>query len=390
MHAGWERRGHVCTAINNAASVDACGTWTQGTGHPSAPTKRQVAEAAAQAAGPATAAPMAVAAQGVAQASMASTVVVVVVPAGVRMVVAVVGVHMVVAAAVAMHASSAVAQATSRVTAGPERFTSALLMSLEVFLYVSCKMFYRRSPVCTRGQAARAIESAAGQEAAAPCWAHDRRCCSGMAWPGAPLGARVWWPRPGQPAMIGASHPHQISRRCCSISALYIWACQCVLGGLHRLRRMDSTLPPNMWHAPCMQLVPAVTELMVAELLYLEKQGPVLPIEMLINSSGTTRQDGEIVSAAPHACRPEQVNCACATARSAALLTAALAPCFCSSRLTVRELPSPPPWALSRTRYEMEAAIATAATATTQQQQQQQAGSLWSPRLSHHACAHIR
>jgi hypothetical protein len=45
------------------------------------------------------------------------------------------------------------------------------------------------------------------------------------------------------------------------------------------------------------QLVPAVTELMVAELLYLEKQGPSsLPIEMLINSSGTTRQDGEIVS----------------------------------------------------------------------------------------------
>jgi hypothetical protein len=35
---------------------------------------------------------------------------------------------------------------------------------------------------------------------------------------------------------------------------------------------------------------------MVAELLYLEKQGTSLPIEMLINSSGTTRQDGEIVS----------------------------------------------------------------------------------------------
>lgn len=45
-----------------------------------------------------------------------------------------------------------------------------------------------------------------------------------------------------------------------------------------------------------LQLVPAVTELMVAELLYLEKQGAQLPIEMLINSSGTTRQDGEIVS----------------------------------------------------------------------------------------------
>ena len=44
------------------------------------------------------------------------------------------------------------------------------------------------------------------------------------------------------------------------------------------------------------QLVPAVTELIVAELLYLEKQGAALPIEMLINSSGTTRQDGEIVS----------------------------------------------------------------------------------------------
>ncbi|GBG00029.1 ATP-dependent Clp protease proteolytic subunit [Raphidocelis subcapitata] len=45
-----------------------------------------------------------------------------------------------------------------------------------------------------------------------------------------------------------------------------------------------------------MPLVPAVTELMVAELLYLEKQGASLPIEMLINSSGTTRQDGEILA----------------------------------------------------------------------------------------------
>lgn len=45
-----------------------------------------------------------------------------------------------------------------------------------------------------------------------------------------------------------------------------------------------------------MPLVPAVTELMVAELLYLEKQGQSLPIEMLINSSGTTRQDGEILA----------------------------------------------------------------------------------------------
>eukprot|EP00798_Chlamydomonas_sp_ICE-L_P031489 gene31489-6675_t len=45
-----------------------------------------------------------------------------------------------------------------------------------------------------------------------------------------------------------------------------------------------------------MPLVPAVTELMVAELLYLEKQGSHLPIEFMINSSGTTRQDGEILA----------------------------------------------------------------------------------------------
>jgi len=45
-----------------------------------------------------------------------------------------------------------------------------------------------------------------------------------------------------------------------------------------------------------MPLVPAVTELIVAELMYLEKQGATLPIEMLINSSGTTRQDGEILA----------------------------------------------------------------------------------------------
>lgn len=45
-----------------------------------------------------------------------------------------------------------------------------------------------------------------------------------------------------------------------------------------------------------MPLVPAVTELIIAELLYLEKQGSTLPIEMLINSSGTTRQDGEILA----------------------------------------------------------------------------------------------
>lgn len=62
-----------------------------------------------------------------------------------------------------------------------------------------------------------------------------------------------------------------------------------------------------------LQLVPAVTELMVAELLYLEKQGATLPIEMLINSSGTTRQDGEIVSSllvwqSFHTAEPQQLS----------------------------------------------------------------------------------
>lgn len=64
------------------------------------------------------------------------------------------------------------------------------------------------------------------------------------------------------------------------------------VGGYHHLRGClhDNTI------TLCPQLVPAVTELMVAELLYLEKQGNSLPIEMLINSSGTTRQDGEILA----------------------------------------------------------------------------------------------
>lgn len=54
---------------------------------------------------------------------------------------------------------------------------------------------------------------------------------------------------------------------------------------------------------------------MVAELLYLEKQGATLPIEMLINSSGTTRQDGEIVGTsrrekpAPPRRRADRIDC---------------------------------------------------------------------------------
>ncbi|XP_027350518.1 ATP-dependent Clp protease proteolytic subunit-related protein 3, chloroplastic [Abrus precatorius] len=44
-----------------------------------------------------------------------------------------------------------------------------------------------------------------------------------------------------------------------------------------------------------MPLVPAVTELVVAELMYLQYMDPVQPIYMYINSTGTTRDDGETV-----------------------------------------------------------------------------------------------
>lgn len=44
------------------------------------------------------------------------------------------------------------------------------------------------------------------------------------------------------------------------------------------------------------QLVPAVTELVVAELMYLQWLDPKEPIYIYINSTGTTRDDGETVS----------------------------------------------------------------------------------------------
>lgn len=43
------------------------------------------------------------------------------------------------------------------------------------------------------------------------------------------------------------------------------------------------------------QLVPAVTELVVAELMYLQYMDPKEPIYIYINSTGTTRDDGETV-----------------------------------------------------------------------------------------------
>ncbi|ESQ35962.1 hypothetical protein EUTSA_v100081801mg, partial [Eutrema salsugineum] len=44
-----------------------------------------------------------------------------------------------------------------------------------------------------------------------------------------------------------------------------------------------------------MPLVPAVTELVVAELMYLQWLDPKAPIYIYINSTGTTRDDGETV-----------------------------------------------------------------------------------------------
>lgn len=44
-----------------------------------------------------------------------------------------------------------------------------------------------------------------------------------------------------------------------------------------------------------MPLVPAVTELIVAELLYLQYSDSSRPVYLYINSTGTTRADGETV-----------------------------------------------------------------------------------------------
>lgn len=45
-----------------------------------------------------------------------------------------------------------------------------------------------------------------------------------------------------------------------------------------------------------MQLVPAVTELLIAEIMYLQYRDRNKPMFLYINSTGTTRADGETVS----------------------------------------------------------------------------------------------
>lgn len=68
----------------------------------------------------------------------------------------------------------------------------------------------------------------------------------------------------------------------------------------HRSRRPPPDLPSLLLHGRIvyigMPLVPAVTELVIAQLMYLQWMDPKEPIYIYINSSGTTRDDGETVA----------------------------------------------------------------------------------------------
>ncbi|KAI3864548.1 hypothetical protein MKX03_017005 [Papaver bracteatum] len=67
----------------------------------------------------------------------------------------------------------------------------------------------------------------------------------------------------------------------------------------HRPRKPPPDLPSLLLNGRIvyigMPLVPAVTELVIAELLYLQWMDPKDPIYVYINSTGTTRDDGETV-----------------------------------------------------------------------------------------------
>ncbi|KAG7030236.1 ATP-dependent Clp protease proteolytic subunit-related protein 3, chloroplastic [Cucurbita argyrosperma subsp. argyrosperma] len=67
----------------------------------------------------------------------------------------------------------------------------------------------------------------------------------------------------------------------------------------HRSRRPPPDLPSLLLHGRIvyigMPLVPAVTELVIAQLMYLQWMDPKEPIYIYINSSGTTRDDGETI-----------------------------------------------------------------------------------------------
>lgn len=67
----------------------------------------------------------------------------------------------------------------------------------------------------------------------------------------------------------------------------------------HRPKKPPPDLPSLLLHGRIvyigMPLVPAVTELVIAELMYLQWMDPKEPIFLYINSTGTTRDDGETV-----------------------------------------------------------------------------------------------
>ncbi|XP_068659587.1 ATP-dependent Clp protease proteolytic subunit-related protein 3, chloroplastic-like [Aristolochia californica] len=69
--------------------------------------------------------------------------------------------------------------------------------------------------------------------------------------------------------------------------------------GEHRPRKPPPDLPSLLLHGRIvyigMPLVPAVTELVIAELMYLQWMDPKDTIYLYINSTGTTRDDGETV-----------------------------------------------------------------------------------------------
>ncbi|CAN6468337.1 unnamed protein product [Victoria cruziana] len=69
--------------------------------------------------------------------------------------------------------------------------------------------------------------------------------------------------------------------------------------GEHRPRKPPPDLPSLLLHGRIvyigMPLVPAVTELVIAELMYLQWVDSKQPIYLYINSTGTTRDDGETV-----------------------------------------------------------------------------------------------
>ncbi len=60
-----------------------------------------------------------------------------------------------------------------------------------------------------------------------------------------------------------------------------------------------STARPDETDVMPVQLVPAVTELIIAELLYLQYKDRSKPMFLYINSTGTTRADGETVRPVP-------------------------------------------------------------------------------------------